>query len=209
MRTKKKSSILIYTGLLLIAGAIFLTGYNLWSERKAAAISGAAMEALWLDISQAKAEREGEMPDYEVAPYMEMPTGACGDHRYIGILEIPALGLELPIIDEWSYPALKISPCRYAGSAYTDDMVIAAHNYRSHFGQIKGLQPGASVLFTDMDGNTFQYEMVSMEVLKDTAIEEMVSSDSALTLFTCTYSGQSRVTIRCERVFLSMPAAMR
>jgi len=191
----------MYAGFFLIAAAVFLSAYNRWEERRAAAISGAAMEELVLLVSQNEMERKGEQPDYLIAPEMEMPAEISGEYRYIGLLDIPKLGALLPVIDEWSYPALKAAPCRYAGSVYQDNMVIAAHNYKSHFGQIKTLQQGDSVRFTDIDGNCFLYEVVSMEVLKDTAIEEMIGCDDDLTLFTCTYSGQSRVTIRCERRF--------
>lgn len=200
MRNKRFGNILITIGFLMIVGAIFLVAYNFWDERRAAAVSGAAMEALLLDISREKAEMEGMQPDYIVVPEMEMPKETVGKFAYIGLLDIPALQIMLPVIDEWSYPALKAAPCRYAGSAYQDDFVIAAHNYKGHFGKIKSVQAGEQIFFTDLDGNLFSYEVISMEVLKDTAIEEMNSGVYDLTLFTCTYDGQSRVTIRCERI---------
>ena len=43
---------------------------------------------------------------------------------YIGIIEIPALNLELPIMSEFTYDKLKIAPCRYFGSIRTNDLVI-------------------------------------------------------------------------------------
>lgn len=119
---------------------------------------------------------------------------------YIGILEIPPVGLELPVLSEWSYPRPKLAPCRYAGSAYQDNMVIAAHNYQSHFADIRNLSTGEEVIFTDMDGNVFQYEVVVYEVLLPTDVEEMTSGHWDLTLFTCTVGGASRVTLRCDRV---------
>ena len=143
--------------------------------------------------------QEEETPDYFVAPEMEMPKSSVGEYDYIGVLDIPALGMNLPVVGELSYSALKVAPCRYTGSAYQDDLIIAAHNYSGHFGKIKRLQAGDDVFFTDMDGNLFSYQMVSMEVLKDTAVKDMRSGGYDLTLFTCTYAGDSRMTIRCER----------
>lgn len=119
---------------------------------------------------------------------------------YIGTLEIPALGLSLPIISEWSYPNLKLSPCRYQGSAYTDDLVLAGHNYPSHFGSLKNLYADDEIIFTDIDGNKFNYVVVEQEVLAATAIEEMSSGNWDLTLFTCTIGGKSRMAIRCVRI---------
>lgn len=199
MKKNKAGNCLIYIGFLFVVAAIILTSYNFWEDRRAAAASGAAMEEILLDISNAKEMQEGETPDYFVAPEMEMPKSSVGEYDYIGVLDIPALGMNLPVVGELSYSALKVAPCRYTGSAYQDDLIIAAHNYSGHFGKIKRLQAGDDVFFTDMDGNLFSYQMVSMEVLKDTAVKDMYSGEYDLTLFTCTYSGESRVTIRCER----------
>jgi sortase A len=119
---------------------------------------------------------------------------------YIGYLFIPALGLELPVQSQWDYPGLKISPCRYVGSTKTDDLVIAAHNYDRHFGRISKLAQGDLVYFTDMDGVQTTYQVMETLILQPTAIEEMTTSGYDLTLFTCTYGGKTRVTVRCDRV---------
>jgi sortase A len=42
--------------------------------------------------------------------------------------------------------------------------------------------------------------VAEVETLEPTAVEEMTNSGYALTLFTCTYGGQSRVTVRCDLV---------
>ena len=129
---------------------------------------------------------------------MPMPVQVIDGEEYIGILQIPDLALELPIIGEWSYPRLRTAPCRYVGSACTHDLIIAAHNYASHFGGLASLAQGSEVIFTDMDGNRFIYAVSETEQLPGTAIEEMKSGDWDLTLFTCTIGGAARVTVRCE-----------
>ena len=146
-----------------------------------------------------KSAQEICIPDYLLNPQMDMPQKEIDGENYIGILQIPDLSLELPIMGEWSYKKLKMAPCRYSGSAYLDTMVIAAHNYASHFGRLKELSLGAEVFFTDIDGNLFSYEVAEVEILPPYATEEMTSGEWDLTLFTCTVGGQSRVTIRCTR----------
>ena len=42
--------------------------------------------------------------------------------------------------------------------------------------------------------------MVALEILQPTAVEEMTAGEFDLTLFTCTYGGKSRVTVRYDRV---------
>ena len=131
---------------------------------------------------------------------MEMPVKTVDGIEIVGILRIPALELELPIISQWSYPDLQTAPCRYSGSAYLNNLILCGHNYSSHFGRLKELREGDIITFTDMDGNLFTYEMAERETLMPTSIEEMTSGDWDLTLFTCTVGGQSRVTVRCTLV---------
>ena len=129
-----------------------------------------------------------------------MQTVPVGEYDSIGILSIPVLKLELPVLADWSYAKLKKSPCHYYGSCYEPDFVIAGHNYTSHFGRIRRLLPGDLVLFTDATGQVHCYEVVLLETLAATATEEMITSGFDLTLYTCTLGGSNRVTVRCKRV---------
>lgn len=205
---KRKGTVWITMGLLLIAAALFLTGRNVVGSLRAGAeadriISQLAEQTLAVPpaTSQEAADvlSEVEIPDYLLDPNVDMPVETVEGNEYIGILDIPALGRKLPVMSGWSYPKLKIAPCRYDGSAYTNDLIIAAHNYASHFGQLKDLHIGDAVSFTDVDGNIFCYEVAELETLMPTAVEEMFSGDWDLTLFTCTIGGQSRITVRCRQ----------
>lgn len=205
MKTKGKRW--IYLGLLLIAAALVLTIYNFYDGWRAQQSAREAVRLLSEMGSNRNSEREAPpadnaeitIPDYILNPQMEMPVKTVDGLDYIGILRIPALGLELPVISQWNYPNLKTAPCRYSGSAYQNDLIICGHNYSSHFGNLKSLRPGDEVLFMDMDGNEFPYRLVDQETLQPTAFEELDSGDWDLTLFTCTVGGQSRVTLRFER----------
>ena len=52
---------------------------------------------------------------------------------------------------------------------------------------------------TNEELNTALYEVIELETLSPFAIEEMTGGNWDLTLFTCTYGGKSRVTVRCTR----------
>lgn len=202
----------IYTaiGLLLLAAALFLTGYNLWSDAQADKSANAVLEQLTQASSaempdlptlpDGESLEEAYIPDYVLNPEEDMPSEEIDGNLYVGILKIPAISLELPIIADWSYPGLRMAPCRYSGSAYLGNLVIAGHNYLSHFGYLKTLSLGDEVTFTDTDGNVFRYEVSEIEILSPYAVTEMTSGDWDLTLFTCTVGGQSRVTVRCAQV---------
>ena len=196
-KRKQKGRFLIRLGLLLIAAALCFIIYNLYEEHRAREQSGQAFDALQEYIPGSDQNDDTSMPDYMLNPNMEMPTQTIDGIDYIGVLEIPSLNLELPVISQWSYPNLRIAPCRYSGSAYSGGLVIAAHNYDSHFGRLKTLQTDDEVIFTDIDGNTFTYKVAVMEILEPLATEEMKSEEWDLSLFTCTIGGRSRVTVRC------------
>ncbi len=223
---------LIALGLLLIAAAVSLAAYNLYDGRRAEleakkalcrlkelmpepgktpeTLAGGLSETVAGDLPETLPPEsdwpeEIELPDYVLNPEMEMPVREIDGIGYVGTVRIPALELELPVISEWSYPHLRVAPCRYEGSAYLDHLVIAGHNYESHFGALWTLCPGDTVVFTDMDGNEFRYEIVVMETLLPADVEEMTSDEYDLTLFTCTVSWAERVTVRCERTEGKLP----
>ena len=202
---KKKGKILITCGLLLIAAALLLTAYNIYEAKQAEHTSNTILKTLEREIDRNREDgqstaNEGtaELPLYEQYPDMEMPVEAVDGWEYIGVLEIGALDLVLPVLSEWSYPGLRKAPCRYKGSVYSHDLIVAAHNYSSHFGNLKTLALGTEIVFTDVLGNRFVYELVDMEELPGTAVEDMEAGEWDMTLFTCTLGGRSRVTLRCE-----------
>ena len=147
-------------------------------------------------------ERVGDTgPDWlEESP---MATTTVGSYSYIGTIEIPSLGIRLPVMNTWDYDRLKISACRYSGSYYTDDLVICAHNYASHFSPIKWVAMGADVYFTTVDYVVYHYIVTNRETVKPTAIDQMIGSVDEeswdLTLFTCNTGGQTRCAVRCVR----------
>lgn len=198
----KKGLVLITLGILLLLGAAGLAGYNIWDENRAAESVESILRQMDTLIPKPDEVElpEGMIPDYLLAPKMEMPTVEVEDNDYIGYITIPAIGIDLPVMGEWSYPNLKIAPCRYAGSAYLDDLVICAHNYAHHFGGLSQLSIGDRVEFTDVDGNLFEYSVAEKEQLDPDEAARMLSGGWDLSLFTCTLGGQYRVTIRCERV---------
>lgn len=211
MQYKKKNrigNILKGAGLILVTAAVLLLVYNLWDGHRARESEEAILAEYLQENKKASEspdasdkEDEQNIPDYILNPDMDMPEytlKSLGDVACIGILEIPALDLELPVISSWSYSSLRLAPCRYSGSAYKGDLVIAAHNYQSHFGGLRTLPEGSEVFFTDAVGNRFSYYVAITEALTPWSVDDMTSGEWPLTLFTCTLDSQNRVTVRCE-----------
>lgn len=118
----------------------------------------------------------------------------------IGYISIPNLELDLPVISEFSYYNLTISPCRYSGSLITHNLVIAAHNYLCHFGYLQNMNIGDRVYFTDVNNVCHEYSVAAIEVVSPEMVEKVIAGEYDLTLFTCTYSGEHRVVVRCNLI---------
>ena len=198
---RKAGKLLMTIGLLLIAAAFLLMVYNIWESKKAENMSEEILNQIKDEQDEnVSSDDADEKPLYEIYPDMEMPVLTIDGVDYIGILTVPSLGLELPVAGNWSYPNLRRSPCRYKGSAYSNDMIIAGHNYSRHFGGRKNLAIGEEISFRDVDGHIFQYQVDDIEIIPGTAVEDMDAGEWDMTLFTCTYGGKSRVTIRCRKL---------
>ena len=194
-----------FLSLLIAVGFVF---YNRYEETQGESMSQTLLLDLQANIQETE-QREvvaetipEDAPEtyVEVSESREMSTAPVGNYDGIGILSIPVLEVELPVLTDWSYAKLKRAPCHYYGSCYESDFVIAAHNYRSHFGRLNQLVAGDLVLFTDVEGTVHCYEVVLLETLPPTATEEMLTSGFDLSLYTCTPGGANRVTVRCSRV---------
>ena len=195
----KKELVFIILGAVLILGALLLYLYNGYEDNEA----GQQAEVVASEIISVIENKEviqikPEEPMEEERTELEVVM--IDGYEYIGYLKIDALGLNLPILSNWSNNGLKIAPCRHFGSSITDDLVIAAHNYKSHFGYIYKLKSGDRVTFTEMDGFENIYEFSGMITVKGTDVEAVQNSGHDLALYTCTSGGQSRIVVFFDRV---------
>lgn len=221
---RRFGTLLTAIGLLLMAGGLGLVIYNMWDNNRAGDASDAILKQIEeeqadMGVSNAPAspsrsdkDVDDRVTDKDAWRYGQtMPVTLVDGFQYIGILEIPSLGIRLPVMDTWDYDRLRISPCLYSGSYYTDDMVICGHNYQRHFSPIKGVDIDADVYFITADKVIYHYTVSNRETVQPTSVEQMIRNmnnrdpedgdmeDWDLTLFTCNTGGQTRCAVRCIR----------
>lgn len=165
-KKQQKGKVLMGLGLLFLAAAFVLAFRLIREERNADAASQSVLVQMEASASPAVTPLFTPLPSaspvlsqssaatatlapsapvralFEINPDMEMPITLIESNEYIGILDLLALGLSLPVMSDWSYPQLKIAPCRYKGSAYTGDLIISAHNYERNFGHLISMMIG-------------------------------------------------------------------
>ena len=186
-RTNKRGLNFLIIGLLLIfvAGGWYV--YNIVEDNNAGKSA--------TDLLEKIEKQQTEQDNNEESPVIIVEGDA-----FCGRLAIDKLGIELPIFDEWNYTRLKTAPCRYTGGIDANDIIIAAHNYKSHFGNLKQLQIGDEISFVDAYGTQHRYSVKEITTLDGTAVTDMKSGEWDFTLFTCTKGGEQRVTVRCNRI---------
>lgn len=212
-------------GLCCLIAAGLFTLYNMYDDTRAANELNAEtekLEAIVLSPERAREVALNRILRETPAPIVPQETPAQGEptpeptptatpvpenmpvltidgEDFVAIIGIPALDLEFPVRNEWSKKGAKNSPCRYVGSVYTNDLIICAHNYSSHFGRLKELKQGDEIILVDMNGEIYTYHVELTEEIHRYNVEDMICSGYDLTLFTCTLDAVSRVTVRCTR----------
>lgn len=189
---KKVGLFFIILGTLCLLSSIGLIIYNSIEEKNGEHCASTLLKEMNQKIN------DNSIIDNPIESEMKMIK--IDEYESIGKLSIPVLELELPILNNWDYDKLKKAPCLYYGSYYEENFVIAAHNYQSHFGRLKELKEKDLILFRDVNGNTYYYEVVLIETLSKYASEQMITSGFDLSLYTCTPGGSNRVTVRCNRI---------
>lgn len=205
---KKAGIAIIAVGAVLILSALLLLLYNRHEDAQA----GQEAESLLVRVEAAVSAQPTDAPAVSMQAGQEaaalpsptpldpeMPVVTLDGYDYVGYVEIPMLELKLPVMADWDYTRLKVAPCRQFGSSRTDDLVIAAHNYESHFGHLKDLSVGSTVTFTDMAGIVNTYCVEKIETLNPDDVDAVQNSGYDLVLYTCTRGGRTRVTVFCNR----------
>lgn len=194
-------------GSALVLAAVCLYVYDRLEDARAGAQAASAVSRLRQSIA-AVSETEQPADSAESLPTEDAESGpepaseppaSSVEREYLGVLTIPALGLELPVQTEWSKANLKVSPCRQCGSTADGDLVIAAHNYKSHFGRLSSLSEGDEVRFTSQDGAEAVYTVERTAQVSPEEPEALREGGSPLVLYTCTPGGKARVVVYCQR----------
>lgn len=205
MNKRRLGAGLMALGAILLAAAALLVRENHMEETEAGdraqAVLGEMQRRLNLENGRILPKNVGQTGEESAPQIAELPTMEIDGDEYIGMIELPTLDRSLPVMKDWSYPKLRRSPCRYWGSPEKGNFVIFAHNYSRHFGSIRDLATGDPVQFVSVDCRVYRYSVEKIETLEKGDVDKMLNSGYDLTLFTCTYGGRHRVTVRLSRVY--------
>lgn len=130
--------VLTVLGAVLILAALSLVLYNYRHEHESKKTMDNVLVRLDNEIPDEPQKEEASPFDVFDADdgYSDDSTAEVSDEdeslsldgdEYIGIISLPALDREYPILKYWSYPNMNIAPCRYDGIRAGRDLIICGH----------------------------------------------------------------------------------
>lgn len=198
-KKQKQGALLVLIGLSMVFASMFLHMIDRRQDQQAGENAAILLQQLELSRMSVPAATEMAQPEETVSDIVVIPEKEYLGFAMIGTLRIPSVGIELPIMRDWSYELLNVAPCRYSGSAPEGNMILMGHNYKSHFTPLHKIATGAEVTFEDVNGLQYRYCVDEIIFLHESKGKSL-PSEYPLTLFTCTSGGQSRVVVRCKAI---------
>lgn len=201
MKKNRLGKFLVILGAVLLLASLSLVLWNnyesLRAENAANAVLSKLLDKMPETVKSSDAEAK-KIDEYVSEDESYVPTIEVDGNLYIGVVYIPSIETELPVMKDLTYKNLSIAPCRYYGSIQHENLIIAAHNYATFFDRIQELNPGDEIIFVTADGISYEYEVIQSELIDggNSYIMRDNQDNWDLTLFTCTWSGYSRVTVR-------------
>ena len=129
------------------------------------------------------------------------------EYYSIGIVNIPSINVNYPILSTYSDSLLKIAPCKFHGPNPTEvgNLCIAGHNYRNSkfFSKVPKLENGDIVEITDLGGNTVTYAVYDKFIVNPDELEctsQLTGGRREITLITCTDDNKQRYIIKAREI---------
>lgn len=135
-------------------------------------------------------------------------TDAKGNqYSIVGVINIPKINCKYPIIAETTDKMLKVSVCKFWGSAPNEvgNFCVIGHNYKNSkfFSKVPSLVVGDIIEITDLSGRTLKYKAYDIYTVdpSDTrCTSQLTNGKKEVTLITCTNDTKQRVIVKCTEV---------
>lgn len=130
------------------------------------------------------------------SPYLE--TVNLSGYEVTGILQIPDLNRSWPIIASGDAAATAKIPSIYGGNPASGDLVITDSADNRQFASLKDLPDGSEVVFTDISGREYRYQLATVETVPSGKLSAISRHrerwDAAI--ITPNFSGRSQLVTR-------------
>lgn len=133
-------------------------------------------------------------------------TASDGTSYYtIGVINIPSINVNYPILSTYTDELLKIAPCKFHGPNPNEvgNLCIAGHNYRNSkfFSKVPNLQLGDTIEITDLSGRMLTYTVYDKFIVNPDELactSQLTNGKKEITLITCTNDNKQRHIIKAR-----------
>ncbi len=128
-------------------------------------------------------------------------------YKVLGIIRIPKIDLEYPILNETNKTSMKKSITKFWGPNLNKvgNLTLAGHNNKdgTMFGKVKKLNIGDIIEIEDLYKNTVKYEIFDMYVIDPndvSCVESVDANTKEVTLITCTNGNKNRLITKAREI---------
>lgn len=126
-------------------------------------------------------------------------------HKVVGIIKIPKIELEYPILESTSKETLNLSITKFWGNQINEigNVTLAGHNNLNGtmFGKTKKLEVGDIIELTDIQNVTLKYKVFKIYVIDPNDISCILPEQEGtreVTLITCTNGNKNRLIVKAR-----------
>lgn len=129
-------------------------------------------------------------------------------YKVIGIIKIPKIKLEYPILEQTTKASMLVSISRFWGGDINSygNVSLAGHNNRvtlTMFGKNKYLEIGDSIFLTDLNNQTIEYKIYQKFTTDPNDVSILETKDKTIrevTLITCSKGHENRLILKAKEV---------
>ena len=149
-------------------------------------------------------KKENKTTENQIDVIQEIDEQIDG-YKVIGIINIPKLNIEYPILEKTNEHSLKLSITKFYGEKINQkgNVVLAGHNNlnKKMFGKINKLENGDIIELTDSQMVTVKYQVFNKYVIDPNDIDCIFPIDEntrEVTLITCTNRDKNRLVVKAR-----------
>ena len=198
MKKKVLDILLVIIGIIIILTIILITikyAKNTQNEQEMTNIVEQIKNTETSNSTDNK-EAEGNVTELEIEGY-----------KVLGIIRIPKINLEYPILSETNKISMKKSITKFWGPNLNTvgNLTLAGHNNKdgTMFGKVKKLEIGDIIEIEDLNKNTVKYKIFDIYVIDPndvSCVESIDPNKKEVTLITCTNGNKNRLITKAREI---------
>lgn len=186
--------------VILVITAIILAGFVIKKQIESKKVEDNTKTVL----QEIKKENKSNPEQIDVIQEIDQKIG---EYKVIGIINIPKISIEYPILEKTNKESLDLSITKFWGEKINQkgNVVLAGHNRLNNtmFGKIDKLENGDIIELTDSQMVTVKYQVFDKYVIDPNDIDcifPIEENTREVTLITCTNRDKNRLVVKAREI---------